>query len=45
MEVGSSFDNKGYAFAIQKNSLIREKLSIALLKLNDEGVLYKVERK
>ncbi|XP_076446177.1 glutamate receptor ionotropic, kainate 2-like isoform X2 [Babylonia areolata] len=45
MEIGASFDNKGYAFATQHHAPFAEKLSWALLKLNDDGILYKLERK
>lgn len=45
MEVGSSFDNKGYGFAFQKHAPYSERLSWALLKLNDAGILYRLERK
>ncbi|KAL8617123.1 hypothetical protein ACOMHN_014293 [Nucella lapillus] len=45
MEIGASFDNKGYAFATQRHAPFAEKLSWALLKLNDEGILYRLERK
>ncbi|XP_070198239.1 glutamate receptor ionotropic, kainate 2-like isoform X2 [Littorina saxatilis] len=45
MEVGSPFDSKGYGFAIQKNSPFAEKLSWGLLKLNDDEILFRTERK
>jgi len=45
MEIGAPFDNKGYAFATQKHAAYNEKLSWALLKLNDAGILYRLERK
>lgn len=45
MEIGSPFDLKGYGMAAQKNSPFTEKLSLGILKLNDNGVLYKLEGK
>ncbi|NP_001191542.1 glutamate receptor subunit protein GluR6 [Aplysia californica] len=45
MEIGSPFDLKGYGFAYRKNAPYGEKLSMAILKLNDEGILYRLERK
>lgn len=45
MEIGSPFDLKGYGFAYQKNAPYGDKLSWALLKLQDDGVLYRLERK
>ncbi|KAK3801150.1 hypothetical protein RRG08_006867 [Elysia crispata] len=45
MEIGSPFDLKGYGFAYQKNAPYGDKLSWALLKMQDDGVLYKLERK
>ncbi|GFN98252.1 glutamate receptor subunit protein glur6 [Plakobranchus ocellatus] len=45
MEIGSPFDLKGYGFAYQKNAPYGEKLSWALLMMQDNSVLYKLERK
>ena len=45
MEIGSPFDLKGYGIATQKNSPYTERLSWVILKLNDEGVLYRLEGK
>lgn len=45
MEIGAPFDNKGYGFAFQKQAPYSERLSWALLKLNDAGILYRLTRK
>ncbi|RUS79115.1 hypothetical protein EGW08_013125 [Elysia chlorotica] len=45
MEIGSPFDLKGYGFAYQKDARYGDKLSWALLKMQDDGVLYRLERK
>lgn len=45
MEIGSPFDLKGYGIATQKNSPYTERLSWVILKLNDEGTLYRLEGK
>ncbi|XP_048776991.2 glutamate receptor ionotropic, kainate 2-like isoform X2 [Ostrea edulis] len=45
MEIGSPFDLKGYGMAARKHSPYTEKLSLGILKLNDNGVLYKLEGK
>ncbi|XP_052281540.1 glutamate receptor ionotropic, kainate 2-like isoform X2 [Dreissena polymorpha] len=45
MEIGSPFDLKGYGIASQKDSLYSEKLSMAVLSLNDNGILYRLEGK
>lgn len=45
MEIGDPFDLKGYGLGLQKYAPFGEKLSWALLKLNDDGVLYRLERK
>lgn len=45
MEVGTPFDLKGYGLGTQKNTPLTETLSWAILKLNDDGVLYTLEGK
>ncbi|XP_055894617.1 glutamate receptor ionotropic, kainate 2-like isoform X4 [Biomphalaria glabrata] len=45
MEIGTPFDLKGYGFAYTKNAPYGEQLSMAILQLQDEGILYKLERK
>jgi len=45
MEIGTPFDLKGYGIATQKNSIYSEKLSMAVLALNDNGILYRLEGK
>lgn len=45
MELGNPFDLKGYGIATQKNSPFTESVSLAILKLNDEGILYRLEGK
>ncbi|XP_059141818.1 glutamate receptor ionotropic, kainate 2-like [Physella acuta] len=45
MEIGSPFDLKGYGLAYRKNAPFGEKLSMAILKMQDDGLLYKMERK
>ncbi|XP_062608571.1 glutamate receptor ionotropic, kainate 3-like isoform X2 [Saccostrea cucullata] len=45
MEIGSPFDLKGYGMAARKHSPLTEKLSLGILKLNDNGELYKLEGK
>ncbi|XP_069130736.1 glutamate receptor ionotropic, kainate 2-like isoform X4 [Argopecten irradians] len=44
-EIGSPFDLKGYGIATQKDSIYTERLSWATLKLNDDGILYRLEGK
>nr|KAG5709248.1 hypothetical protein BaRGS_018000 [Batillaria attramentaria] len=45
MEIGAPFDTKGYGFAFQKHAPYGERLSWALLKLNDAGIIYHITRK
>ena len=45
MEIGTPFDLKGYGIATQKGSAYSEKLSMAVLALNDNGILYRLEGK
>lgn len=45
MEIGTPFDLKGYGIATQKGSVYSEKLSMAILALNDNGILYRLEGK
>ena len=45
MEIGVPFDLKGYGIATQKHSKYSEPLSMAVLELNDNGVLYRLEGK
>ncbi|KAL3878976.1 hypothetical protein ACJMK2_031298, partial [Sinanodonta woodiana] len=45
MEIGTPFDLRGYGIATQKDSPFTEKLSLALLDLNDRGILYQLEGK
>ncbi|KAK3599487.1 hypothetical protein CHS0354_006615 [Potamilus streckersoni] len=45
MEIGTPFDLRGYGIATQKDSPFTEKLSLALLDLNDRGILYHLEGK
>ena len=45
MEIGTPFDLKGYGIATQKNAFYSERLSLAVLELHDNGMLYKLEGK
>ncbi|XP_053400243.1 glutamate receptor ionotropic, kainate 2-like isoform X4 [Mercenaria mercenaria] len=45
MEIGTPFDLKGYGIATQKHSKYSEPLSMAVLALNDNGILYRLEGK
>ncbi|XP_052795001.1 glutamate receptor ionotropic, kainate 3-like isoform X2 [Mya arenaria] len=45
MEIGTPFDLKGYGIATQKHSIYSEELSMAILALNDNGILYRLEGK
>lgn len=45
MEIGTPFDLKGYGIATQKHSKYSEELSMAVLALNDNGILYRLEGK
>ena len=45
MEIGSPFDLKGYGIATQKDAIYSEPLSMAVLALHDNSVLYKLEGK
>ncbi|XP_050416680.2 glutamate receptor ionotropic, kainate 2 [Patella vulgata] len=45
MEIGTPFDLKGYGLAVRKNAPYLEKISLAILKLIDEGVVYRLEGK
>ncbi|XP_071125627.1 glutamate receptor ionotropic, kainate 2-like isoform X1 [Mytilus edulis] len=45
MEIGNPFDLKGYGIALRKNSPFTESISLALLKLDERGVLYRLEGK
>ncbi|XP_041356659.1 glutamate receptor ionotropic, kainate 1-like [Gigantopelta aegis] len=45
MEIGHPFDLKGYGIATRKNAPFGEKISLAILKLNDNGIIYRLEGK
>ncbi|CAC5374411.1 Glutamate receptor ionotropic, kainate 1,Glutamate receptor ionotropic, kainate 2 [Mytilus coruscus] len=45
MEIGNPFDLKGYGIALRKNSHFTESISLALLKLDERGILYRLEGK
>lgn len=45
VEIGNPFDLKGYGIALQKHSPYTESISQAILRLDDMGILYKLEGK
>lgn len=45
VEIGNPFDLKGYGIATQKNSPYTESISQAILRLDDMGILYRLEGK
>jgi glutamate receptor 4/ionotropic kainate glutamate receptor 2/ionotropic kainate glutamate receptor 3 len=45
MVLGGPFDRKGYGFGIPKGASYRDKFTIALLKLNELGILGNLDRK
>ncbi|ESP02133.1 hypothetical protein LOTGIDRAFT_111488, partial [Lottia gigantea] len=45
MEIGTPFDLKGYGLAVKKNAPYLEKISMAILKMIEDGVTYRLEGK
>ncbi|XP_046371985.1 glutamate receptor ionotropic, kainate 1-like isoform X1 [Haliotis rufescens] len=45
MQIGHPFDLKGYGIAYTKNAQFGEAITLAILRLIDEGVMYGIERK
>ncbi|XP_067663930.1 glutamate receptor ionotropic, kainate 2-like isoform X2 [Haliotis asinina] len=45
MQIGHPFDLKGYGIAYTKNAQFGEAITLAILRLIDEGVIYSIERK
>ncbi|KAM7399376.1 hypothetical protein PAMP_018651 [Pampus punctatissimus] len=45
MKVGGNLDSKGYGIATPKNSQLRNAVNLAVLKLNEQGLLDKLKNK
>ncbi|CAB1348191.1 unnamed protein product, partial [Coregonus sp. 'balchen'] len=45
MKVGGNLDSKGYGIATPKGSLLRNAVNLAVLKLNEQGLLDKLKNK
>ncbi|XP_054889931.1 glutamate receptor 1a isoform X4 [Poeciliopsis prolifica] len=45
MKVGGNLDSKGYGIATPKRSLLRNPVNLAVLKLNEQGLLDKLKNK
>ncbi|KAM7418009.1 hypothetical protein PAMA_017582 [Pampus argenteus] len=45
MKVGGNLDSKGYGIATPKGSLLRNPVNLAVLKLNEQGLLDKLKNK
>ena len=43
MEIGPAFDPKGFGIGVPPGATYREELSMAILRLSDQGKLHEIE--